>query len=138
MKKVKFEKIGKRYKKRKVNKFSKNKIIKKKKTLTIFKFITTIIILFFNLILLKENKREIEINEINENFDNNTIWYKGNKINRDKLIAEYFSQVHGAGEIEEETNFLKKTFFWPIYNEKNKDYYKNLFLKKFSKEKKEL
>ena len=56
-------------------------------------------------------------------------------MNRDKLIAEYFSQVHGAGEIEEETNFLKKTFFWPIYNKKNKDYHKNLFLKKFSKEK---
>ena len=70
--------------------------------------------------------------EISKEIDNNEIIYKGNKINRDRLIEEYISSFHGdAQKINEIKNYLKKYLYLPEYNKNNKNYFKNLFIKRF-------
>ena len=110
----------------KINKKNKNPFLVyfiNTKRLLKLKLIKIIIIILFFLIWIKD---------INKEIDNDEIRYKGNKINRDRLIEDYISRFHGeAQKVNEIKNYLKKYLCLPEYNKNDKKYYKNLFMKRF-------
>ena len=134
MKKVKFYKKQKR--KRKI-KISKKVLIKIIINLTIF-IIIAIIIIFF-IFKLRENEfKEPEIIEITETIFPKEIMYKGAKILKTQLLADYFSRISiNEQNNDDERIILNKMLNLSEYSKdpsiKNK--YKNQFLNYFSEKK---
>ena len=128
MKKIKFNK--KRNKKEKLVKKSKIFVFIIDVGLLLIKFFILIIIIF---LIFKFRRNKIKETEIN---DPNEIMYKGTRIQKNKILADYFSRI----SIEEqnkahERKILDKLFNLPYYSNENnkKNDIKNQFMNFFFK-----
>ena len=131
MKKIRFTK--KKKKNGKNSEKTKFNSLLKKLCLTIYIFVIIIIMTFF-LIKIKTNKSSE--NEIN---NNDSLLYKGSKIKKNKLLANYLSRISGGEEkIANEKRRFYKYFNLSEYTSDpiSQNYFKNQFIGMFAKIKK--